>query len=258
VKRRCIPWYGWTPDLPDNRDLAYPEAPKVVHLPDVVDLRPQCPPVVDQGALGSCTANAIASAYDFERGRQGLPFMSPSRLFIYFQERDMEGTVDFDSGAQIRDGVKAIVNQGLCPESDWPYDISQFTVKPPQPCYDTALQNQALKYRRISNNLMTMMSCLATGLPFVYGFSVYDSFESDLVASTGVMNMPTATESVIGGHAVMAVGYDRPKQMFLVQNSWSTSWGIGGYFWMPFIYLANPNLADDRWVISQVESGQIK
>src|SRR5438552_496218 len=124
-----IQWYGWQPDLPDHRDLKFAAAPSLLRkLPAKVDLRKQCPPVYDQGQLGSCTANAIGAAFEFEQMKQnyGTGF-TPSRLFIYYNERVMEHTVDMDSGAQIRDGIKSVNNQGVCPEQMLPYIISEFT-----------------------------------------------------------------------------------------------------------------------------------
>ena len=165
----------------------------------------------------------------------------------------MEGSVDFDSGAQLRDGIKSLVNQGVCPETTWPYDISIFDQKPPLEAYAEALDNQALQYRRLSQNINDMIGCLAQGLPFVFGFSVYDSFESDEVERTGLVPMPGTSEDVIGGHAVMAVGYSIPEKLFLIQNSYGTSFGDAGFIRMPFDYLTNPNLCDDRWVVSKVE-----
>jgi len=147
--------YGWIKDRPDFRDHLYrrPSQLLAAPLPQTVDLRQQCPPVYDQGQLGSCTANAIAGALEFDRLKQGLTDFTPSRLFIYYNERAIEGTVDSDSGAQIRDGIKSVAAQGDCPESEWPYDISQFTVQPPQSCYDDALRYKALKYQSLAGNL---------------------------------------------------------------------------------------------------------
>ena len=243
--------YGWQPDLPDQRDQEYLiSAP--VPLPTAVDLRPQCPPVYNQGDLGSCTANAIAAAVDFERGKQGLSFINPSRLFIYYNERAIEHTVDSDSGAQIRDGIKSVGKQGVCPETEWPYNTAVFAEKPPRQCYTDSMKARALSYARIPANLNSMLQCLASGRPFVFGFTVYESFESDEVAKTGVVPMPGPGETVLGGHAVKAVGYDQLKGIFVVRNSWGADWGMEGYFTMPFEYLSNPNLADDRWVIKLV------
>src|SRR5437762_5153061 len=124
--KRKISRYGWQPDLPDQRDFQF-KAPQVFlrRLPSKIDMRKNCPPVYDQGQLGSCTANAIGAAFEFEQMKQnhGAGFM-PSRLFIYYNERVMEHTVDMDSGAQIRDGIKSVNKQGVCPEQMLPYIIS--------------------------------------------------------------------------------------------------------------------------------------
>ncbi|MDY0743913.1 C1 family peptidase [Paucibacter sp. R3-3] len=246
--------FGWVPDLPDHRDHTF-AAPVAVqaNLPPKVDLRPLCPPVVDQGQLGSCTANAIGNAHRFDQIKQGAPknFM-PSRLFIYYNERAMEGTVNSDSGAQIRDGIKSIAKLGVCDEADWPYVITKFKTKPPAPLFKKALANQALTYRRLTQNASQMKSCLASGYPFVFGFTVYESFESQVVAKSGVVQMPAASESVLGGHAVMAVGYDDKSQRFIVMNSWSTSWGQKGFFTIPYAYLIDTGLASDFWTISTI------
>ena len=226
---RKVQRYGWVPDLPDQRDHTYAVAAHLVsNLPDNVDLRDQCPDVYDQGQLGSCTGNAIAAALEFDRMKQGLDDFTPSRLFIYYNERVLEGTVDSDSGAQIRDGIKSVAQQGDCPETEWPYDISKFADAPPQSCYDDALKYTAVQYQSVDQNLADMQGCLATGYPFVFGFTVYESFESDGVAQTGNMPMPNSGEQVIGGHAVLAVGYDNEDRVFIVRNSWGEGWGDAG------------------------------
>ncbi len=243
--------YGWIPDLPDARDHVY-GAPAAVMaaLPTKVDLRPQCPPVYDQGQLGSCTANAIGAAIQFERIKQKLsPDFVPSRLFIYFNERVIEGTVSTDSGAQIRDGIKSVAKQGACPEPEWPYDISKFTVRPPKADYGDALKDRAVSYSRLAQNSNLLKGCLASGYPFVFGFTVYESFESQAVAKSGIVPMPAPGEQTVGGHAVLAVGYDDSGQRFIVRNSWGTGWGMNGYFTMPYAYVTDSNLADDLWTI---------
>ncbi len=251
---RKIQRYGWIPDLPDYRDHMY--AAPVTALakpPPKVDLRRKCPPVYDQGQLGSCTANAIAAALQFDRMKQKLkPKFVPSRLFIYYNERVMEGTVSTDSGAQIRDGIKSVAQQGDCPEKEWPYDIAKFAVKPSAKCYQHALKYKAVTYQRLVQTLSQLKGCIASGFPFVYGFTVYDSFESDAVAKTGVVPMPQPKEKVLGGHAVLAVGYDDTQQRFIVRNSWGRKWGIKGYFTMPYSYLTDENLADDIWTVRLV------
>jgi C1A family cysteine protease len=245
--------YGWIPDLPDQRDHLF--ATPIVspqQLPPRVDLRPKCPPIYDQGQLGSCTANAIGAAFQFTEMKEQLPGeFAPSRLFIYYNERAMEGTVGSDSGAQIRDGIKSVAKQGGCSEDTWPYNIANFTEKPPTGCYQAASQHVVKQYLRVAQNLMLMKSCLASGFPFVFGFTVYDSFESQEVAKSGIVPMPSSGEQVLGGHAVMAVGYDDAQPRFTVRNSWGTGWGMQGYFTMPYAYLsqAHPALASDFWTI---------
>lgn len=252
---RTNPRYGWTPDLPDHRDILYAAPPDMLQaLPPAVDLRPQCPPVVDQGQLGSCTANALAGAVEFTQMKERLTAVfPPSRLFIYYNERVIEGTVDSDSGAQIRDGIKAVAKQGVCPEAEWPYDIAKFTDPPPPVCYQTAMAHRVVRYQRIAQLLNQMKGCLASGYPFVFGFTVYESFESPQVAQTGHAPLPNSGESVVGGHAVPAVGYDDAQQWFICRNSWGTGWGMQGYFTLPYTYLAQRELAADFWTIRLVQ-----
>ncbi|HTC61339.1 MAG TPA: C1 family peptidase [Candidatus Saccharimonadales bacterium] len=257
---RRIKHYGWNPDLPDHRDLLYAvPPPTAMALPPSADLRPDCPPVYDQGQLGSCTGNAIAGAIQFEQIKAKLPSFTPSRLFIYYNERVIEHDVQLDHGAQIRDGIKSVATQGVCSESSWPYSDQNkdpdpcpdcpYAKKPPQSCFDEAKQHTVKLYQRLTPVLNTLKGCLADGYPFVFGFTVYQSFESEAVASTGIVPMPASSEAVVGGHAVVAVGYDDSSQCFIVRNSWGAGWGLKGYFMMPYGYLTNPNLADDFWTI---------
>jgi len=247
-------FYGWVRDLPDQRDFLY-AAPvaNMAALPPSVDLRPQCPKTVyDQGQLGSCTANAIAGALEFDRIKEGLPDFIPSRLFIYYNERAMEGTVATDSGAQIRDGIKSVGSIGAPPETDWPYKIAEFAVQPPQKAFTDAPLDKAVQYQSVPQVLAQMKGCLASRYPFVYGFTVYESFESPQVAKTGIVPMPATSEKVLGGHAVLAVGYDDSSQRFIVRNSWGPTWGMAGYFTVPYAYLTDANLSDDFWTIRLV------
>ena len=247
--------YGWIHDLPDQRDYLYAAPMTLESLPPSVDLRPQCPPVYDQGQLGSCTANAIAGAIQFTQMKEKLAeIFTPSRLFIYYNERAMEGTISSDSGAQIRDGMKSVAQLGACPESMWPYDISKFTDKPPAEAYTAAAQHEVKSYSRLTQSLVLMKGCLASGYPFVFGFTVYESFESPEVARTGDVPMPKPSEQPVGGHAVVAVGFDDAQQKFFVRNSWGSGWGVAGYFLMPYAYLtqAGPALASDFWTIRMV------
>jgi C1A family cysteine protease len=240
------------PDVPDQRDLVF-AATRVISLPPSVDLRSSCPPVYDQGQLGSCTANAIAAAIQYEQIRQKEPKpFAPSRLFIYYNERVMEHTVGQDAGAQIRDGIKSVNHIGACSETDWPYLIANFTRKPPPRAFKDAPLGKAVSYQRVVQTLDQMKGCLAAGFPIVLGISVYESFESPQVAKSGVVPMPTSSEKLLGGHAILTVGYHDAEQRFIMRNSWGTSWGLRGYFTIPYTYLTDSNLCDDLWTIQMV------
>jgi C1A family cysteine protease len=246
--------YGWIPDVPDQRDMLYGAVrPTPPSLPPHIDLRPTCSSVEDQGNLGSCTGNALAGAVEFLERKDNIRFIDASRLFIYYNERALEGTIKSDAGAMIRDGIKTLKNLGVCSERSWPYITSKFAVKPGAACYKEALKRQITSYHRILT-VDEMRACLAEGFPFVFGFTVYESFESQEVAHSGVVQMPQPNERSLGGHAVLAVGYDDVQKRFIVRNSWGTGWGQKGYFTLPYDYLANRNLADDLWTIRRGEA----
>jgi C1A family cysteine protease len=244
--------FSWKPDLPDQRDYTF-TPPQKAGVKSV-DLRSKCPPIYEQGALGSCTGNAIAAAMEFDLLAIKHDVM-PSRLFIYYNERAMEGTVPYDAGAMIRDGIKSVANLGAPSEKEWPYsdkDPGPYQTKPPAAIYKSGLKHKVSVYQRVNRSLADMKACLAAGFPFVFGFTVYDSFVSQKVANTGTVQMPTKTERVLGGHAVMAVGFNDTTSRFIVRNSWGVKWGQFGYFTMPYDYLLNGNLSDDFWTIRTV------
>jgi C1A family cysteine protease len=241
--------YGWVADRADHRDRLYALPPHGLALPSSVDLTPLMPPIYDQGAIGSCTANAIAAALQFERAKHRLPDFVPSRLFVYWNERALEGTTDYDSGAAIRDGIKSVASQGDLPETSWPYDPDLLLTQPPQRCYDAALFYSAVTYQRVGQDIDAMRVCLAGGNPIVLGFTVHQAFEGDEVARTGEVQMPVPGEAALGGHAVLCIGYDDAAQRFRLRNSWGEGWGQAGYFRMPYAYLIDPALASDFWCI---------
>ena len=253
-KQKVNAWFGWVPDLPDHRDKLYSSiAAPPKKLPSKVDLRAGCSPVEDQGALGSCTANALVGNLEFLEKKAGHTVTDLSRLFIYYNERAMEGTINEDAGAAIRDGIKSLVKLGVCNEENWQYIITKFQQKPSATCYKQAADHQVNSYHRILS-LQEMQQCLAEGYPFVFGFTVYTAFESDSVAKSGRLNLPKPGEKVLGGHAVCAVGYDDSTKRVLVRNSWGADWGKGGYFTMPYAYISDNNLADDFWTIRAFEN----
>lgn len=199
---------------------------------------------------GNCTANAIAAAMEFDEIRQKVakPFV-PSRLFIYYNERAMEGTVNSDSGAQIRNGIKSVAKLGSCHEREWPYLEHKLKVKPTKNCFLRALKYKALEYQRLKHDLIQMKSCLASGFPFVFGIKVYSSFEDANVRKSGHLHLPKPSEKFVGKHAVIAAGYDDSRKWFIARNSWGESWGIKGYFTIPYTYLLERRLSADFWTI---------
>jgi C1A family cysteine protease len=245
--------YGWKRDLPDIRDLKYVPMKQGITLPALVDLRYLCPAPYDQTTLGSCTANATAGLSEFVLMRESKGTFVPSRLAIYYWTRLLEGDPTQDNGAELRDALKVVNTYGVPHESLWWYDVAKFAVKPNAAVVADAAKNKVTKFTSIDNtNLNDMKSCLAGGTPFVFGFTAYPELESDAVAKSGILPMPTGKEQPIGGHAVCAVGYDDSKSMFIVRNSWGASWGLSGYFYMPYKYLTNKDLSDDFWTIESI------
>jgi len=258
VKEPKLNKYGWRPDLPDHRDYLYASA-WTGALPESVDLRKTCPPIYNQTSLGSCTANASGGSAHYEMLQNGLPAYCPSRLFIYYNTRKIEGTVGEDSGATIRGTIKSLATYGFCDEKLWPYDIRKFTKAPPANAYAAASQNKlaAVQYMRVAQTERGLKECLAAGNTVVFGFTIYDGFESAEVAKTGIADLPKPGEKALGGHAVTLVGYENAQKRFLVRNSWGTGWGMQGYFVIPFSYLTNPRLAADFWCIKTIPGGKV-
>lgn len=257
--------YGWKKDKYAEHDLATrPELStfkKFTYHPmldcvNEIDLSKYILHVKDQGKLGACVAHGITSAYEFCMVKQENLDVLMSRLFLYYLAREVEGTIDSDSGAEIHDGIKVTCDQGLCVESLWPYDISKFTDKPDDKCYDDLKLHKSVKAERVQQTLNDMKQCLLDGFPIVIGIQVYESFESDEVAKTGIVPMPnTSTEKLLGGHCVLMFSTKliNGKLYGGILNSWGPDWGAGGKCFIPMEYLTNPDLASDFWTIKLVD-----
>ena len=246
--------YGWKKQKPDHRDLKFSVAAPV-YIPIRYDLSViyKYPACYDQGNLGSCTANAIAGALEADQIVQKLPTYTPSRLYIYYYERAAEGTISTDSGAEIRDGIKVVNDQGACKETTWPYDITQFATRPSSTADTEASQHKAVKYMAVAQTLKAIQTAIVLGYPVVIGFNVFNQFESDVAAATGVITMPSSTDQSIGGHAVTLVGYDNHYKAFKFRNSWGASWGSNGYGFIPYQYVLNSDLSADFWAIETIQ-----
>ena len=241
----------WKEDKLDTRDYLYQATAK--SNPKIVDLRLYCSTIENQGSLGSCTGQSIAGAIELLNKRNGNP-TDVSRLFIYSYERLMLGTINYDSGAYIRDGIKATNKYGASLERYWPYDIKRFKQEPINEAKIDAQQRKVTRYERVLN-FNGCIDALSNGYPVVMGFRVYDSFMTASVAKTGNMPYPnTKRERLLGGHAVLLVGYNQTKKMFIARNSWGTGWGDKGYFYMPFNVVTNTGMSSDYWIIKEVNN----
>ncbi len=266
---------GWQRDLPDIRDfqidspsvqeiISKSEALKaLIKLPSSKDLRAWCTPIEDQGNLGSCTANAGVGLMEYYQCRAFGKYMDGSRLFLYKATRNLDGSVG-DTGAYLRSTMKAMVLFGIPPERYWPYQIDQFDVEPSAFCYSFGQSFKTVKYYRIdppgtpaSKVLSAIRRNLAAGLALMFGFTVYSSIPP-VGTGSGDIPFPGANERVLGGHAIVAVGYDDKKQIgkdkgaLLIRNSWGTDWGEQGYGWLPYAYVES-GLAADFWSLVQAE-----
>jgi C1A family cysteine protease len=244
--------YGWRPGLPRPKAAQYMPLVAGTVLPSKVDLRSRCPAPYDQSQLGSCTANATGALAHFLMKKFGKGDWVPSRLALYYWTRTAEktptdDTVAEDAGASLHDAIHTLTRWGVPHESLWPYDIRKFKVNPPAAVSRDAYAHQLTTPLAVPQTTLATKSLLASGYPFVLGFTVYPGFETDAAAKTGVVPMPGNDEQPLGGHAVMVVGYDDRTERFLVRNSWGRDWGMGGYFTMPYSYLLSPDLASDFW-----------
>jgi C1A family cysteine protease len=244
---------GWWPGLPDFRDYKMPVNTTVPFKN--TDYRPLMPPLYDQGQTSACIAHGIAAAIQYRRRVNKLPDFEPSRLFIYANARIIENDLDQDDGAEIRDGIKSVVAQGAPDEKYWPFDTKKLLVKPSDEAYKMGLTDLVSEYQSVDVNEASFLTALEAGYPVVFGITLYDSFDSDAVAATGIVPMPSKTEKVVGGHCMLIVGAEINERQFIVRNSWGSDWGgpMEGYCMIPFDYMLNQDLVDDCWIIKVVK-----
>lgn len=249
--------YGYKPDHHDYRDLMFtPDTTNVDYLPRRVDLRDDSfmPEIWNQGELGSCVWHGVPAAFLFCANRSGANDPMLSRLYGYYYTRSVEGTINEDSGCEIRDAIK-VATQGLPPETDWPYDITKFEVQPPDIATKDASENIAITYESVPLTQGHVMAALADNSIVVDGMPVYESMESQDVARTGFVPLPSVGESLLGGHCTAKVGYDLdldpwdgayPPGVWITRNSWGTGWGMDGYFYTPLLQVKTNS---DAWRI---------
>lgn len=241
---------GWQRDLPDHRDFKYSPNLKALTLAKRIDLRGICPPVYDQGSLGSCVYQTAAAQLQIVQVRTGYLEYMPSRLFMYYCGRARQGSVNRDSGSSMRMAMKVMSSEGSCDESLWKYQIKQFKTKPPASAYSAAKVHTIDEYQAVRQTSDDIRAALHEGFPVSFGFTVYKSFNS--VGKNGVVPYPEKNEKVLGGHAVLIVGYDDSKEQFLVRNSWSAKWGDEGYCYFNYAHILNSNLCSDFWLVQKI------
>ncbi|MDB5097706.1 MAG: peptidase [Cyanobacteria bacterium RYN_339] len=208
-------------------------------LPATVDNRQYCSPVADQGNLGSCTAFSMGKGLrEYIANKNGEKAAPVSALWLYYYERAHMGAqyIKEDSGAMMADGEYVLTHDGDADQSTWAYSIAKFAVKPPKAADATAAAHK-LQASQDLTNFDDVKAALAAGQPVAFGFTVYESFQN--IGDDGVMPMPASGEGVLGGHAVLAVGYDDTKKLLTVRNSWGSGWGDKGYFYMPYDFASH-------------------
>lgn len=237
---------GYSPDLADFRDIPYvkPNAP----VAPSANLFAGMPPIWSQLNGGTCVGHGVNRNVEYVFRKNGQLDFMPSRLLTYYNARLFEGTESYDSGAQIRDGIKAVASYGVADEAEWAYDLSNINTRPPQNVYDDAAKHLAISYYRLDPDLDQIRACINEGFPIVFGMTVYESFESAQTAQTGDVKVPAPGEAPIGGHCMVGSGYDDSTRFVDVDNSWGENWGRGGRCRIPY-QLFTDGTVSDIWTI---------
>lgn len=230
--------------LSSDQDLVY-RSDNTSCISQIVDLREWDSIVENQESLSSCTSSAITSAYEIML-TQSSPdlYVELSDLFIYYNSRLEEGTVEQDVGIFLKTGMVVLKKYGVCVESLWPYNLTKWDDKPPEDAYADAEKRKITKYQKIISTYY-VTEVLSNNKPVVFGMEIYDSF-MELNNRISTVPFPSRKEKSLGGHAMCMVGYDLEKRLFLAKNSFGTGWGIGGYCWIPFDYLKQEGY--DAWI----------
>lgn len=249
--------FNWKREPEDPRDFQVQRHEKLVSvpLPSIYEL-PADIPIYDQSDLGSCVSNSSCAAYRFESEQLSGDFkFNPSRLFLYYNARMIDGTdPSDDAGTYVRSAFKSLNQTGVCHEEFCPYETEKFSQKPGVFAYADAPNNMIVRYASVPQDLTALKQVLVSGAGIVFGFNVYESFEQgNWDSTTGMMPIPKKNENILGGHSTILVGYADSKQAFLVQNSWGTEWGLQGKFWMPYSFLLDPKECDDFWCIDEIK-----
>jgi hypothetical protein len=248
---------GWLPDPVDHRDIPAAFTPAPAHITQV-DLRKQCPPVMNQGSHGTCVAHGGMVGFLGALFTLGYPQTMLSRAYSYWRAREAAGLdPSADDGTFIRSWIKAMVKHGAPPESEWTYDDAHLCHKPTTAATQSALRWQLLPgYHSVQLTPDGIRAALAAGHPVVFGMDVYSNFMD--VDASGVIPLPRGANE--GGHCMAIVGFfdeataEAPAQTLLLQNSWGTNWGRQGHGYLPYEALTACR-ASDGWTIVNVEHG---